>query len=46
MKRLVVTALVALTLASCQEAPKGYVINGEVTGRTDGKVYLMSIRQR
>ena len=26
MKRLVATALVALTLASCQEAPKGYVI--------------------
>lgn len=33
MKRLVATALVALMLASCQEAPKGYVINGEVTGR-------------
>ena len=30
MKRLVATALVALMLASCQEAPKGYVINGEV----------------
>ena len=27
MKRLVATALVALMLASCQEAPKGYVIN-------------------
>ena len=36
MKRLVATALVALMLASCQEAPKGYVINGEVTGRTEG----------
>ena len=46
MKRLVVTALVALTLASCQEAPKGYVINGEVTGRTDGKVYLKSFRNK
>ena len=46
MKRLVVTALVALTLASCQEAPKGYVINGEVTGRTEGKVYLKSFRNK
>ena len=46
MKRLVVTALVALTLASCQEAPKGYVINGEVTGRMDGKVYLKSFRNK
>ena len=46
MKRLVATALVALTLASCQEAPKGYVINGEVTGRTDGKIYLKSFRNK
>ena len=38
--------LVALTLASCQETPKGYVINGEVTGRTDGKVYLKSFRNK
>ena len=29
MKRLVATVLVALTLVSCQETPKGYVINGE-----------------
>ena len=33
-------------LASCQEAPKGYVINGEVTGRTEGKVYLKSFRNK
>lgn len=46
MKRLVATALVALTLASCQEAPKGYVINGEVTGRTDEKIYLKSFRNK
>lgn len=46
MKRLVVTALAALTLASCQEAPKGYVINGEVTGMADGKVYLKSFRNK
>ena len=46
MKRLVATVLVALTLTSCQETPKGYVINGEVTGRTDGKVYLKSFRNK
>ena len=46
MKRLAVTVLVALMLASCQEAPKGYVINGEVTGRTEGKVYLKSFRNK
>ena len=46
MKRLVATVLVALMLASCQEAPKGYVINGEVTGRTEGKVYLKSFRNK
>ena len=46
MKRLVATALVALMLASCQEAPKGYVINGEVIGRTEGKVYLKSFRNK
>ena len=34
MKRLAVTALVALTLASCQETPKGYVINGEKSDRS------------
>ena len=33
MKRLVATALVALMLASCQEAPKGYVINGIKRGK-------------
>ena len=46
MKRLVATALVALMFASCQEAPKGYVINGEVTVRTEGKVYLKSFRNK
>lgn len=46
MKRLAVTALVALTLASCQETPKGYVINGEVAGMPDGKIYLKSFRNK
>lgn len=46
MKRLIATALVALTLASCQEAPKGYVINGEVAGMPEGKIYLKSFRNK
>lgn len=46
MKRLAVTALVALTLASCQETPKGYVINGEVVGMPEGKIYLKSFRNK
>ncbi|MCD7850602.1 MAG: AhpC/TSA family protein [Parabacteroides sp.] len=46
MKRLAVTALVALTLASCQETPKGYVINGEVAGMPEGKIYLKSFRNK
>ena len=35
MKRLVATALVALMLASCQEAPKGY--------RQDGRESLSQV---
>lgn len=46
MKQFVCMALVALLLASCQEAPKGYVINGEVAGMPDGKVYLKSFRNK
>ena len=46
MKRLAVTALVTLTLASCQETPKGYVINGEVAGMPEGKIYLKSFRNK
>ena len=46
MKRLAVTALVALTLVSCQETPKGYVINGEVAGMPEGKIYLKSFRNK
>ena len=54
MKRLVATVLVALTLVSCQETPKGYVINGEVLAERMGKFilspsgircFLISIRQ-
>lgn len=46
MKQLVVTALAALMLASCQDAPKGYVINGEITGMADGPIYLKSFRNK
>lgn len=46
MKQFVCMALVALLLAGCQEAPKGYVINGEVAGMPDGKVYLKSFRNK
>lgn len=40
--------VVALTaLLSCQETPKGYVINGEVSGMPpDGKIYLKSFRNK
>lgn len=46
MKKVVFAVLSALMLASCQEAPKGYVINGEVEGLTEGKVYLKSFRNK
>ena len=45
MKRLVATAG-GPDVGELQEAPKGYVINGEVTGRTEGKVYLKSFRNK
>lgn len=47
MKQIVgIWAVAALMLASCQEAPKGYVINGEVAGMPDGKIYLKSFRNK
>ena len=36
----------ALTLMGCQEAPKGYVINGVVDGMADGKIYLKAFRNK
>lgn len=39
-------AIAALMLAGCQEAPKGYVINGEAPGVPDGKIYLKSFRNK
>ena len=46
MKQFVLVALTALLMASCQETPKGYVINGEVSGMPDGKIYLKSFRNK
>lgn len=39
-------ALAALLMAGCQEAPKGYVINGEVEDMPDGTIYLKSFRNK
>lgn len=36
----------ALTLMGCQEAPKGYVINGVVDGMAEGKIYLKAFRNK
>lgn len=46
MKQLGMWALAALMMASCQEAPKGYVINGTVENMPDGPVYLKSFRNK
>lgn len=46
MKQAGIWAVAALLLAGCQEAPKGYVINGEVTGMPEGKIYLKSFRNK
>ncbi|MDO4755574.1 MAG: TlpA disulfide reductase family protein [Parabacteroides sp.] len=46
MKQFFMAALAVILLASCQETPKGYVINGEVEGLTEGQVYLKSFRNK
>lgn len=46
MKQVVWVALAALSLVGCQQAPKGYVIKGEVTDLPDGKIYLKSFRNK
>lgn len=46
MKQFVCIALVALLMVSCQETPKGYVINGEVEGMPEGTIYLKSFRNK
>lgn len=46
MKQIVLTILSVLLLASCQETPKGYVINGVVENMSDGPIYLKSFRNK
>lgn len=46
MKQVITWAAAALLAVSCQQAPKGYVINGEIEGMTEGKVYLKSFRNK
>lgn len=46
MKQLFALALAGLLMASCQEAPKGYVINGMVENMPDGNIYLKSFRNK
>ena len=46
MKRIMMCALAACCLLGCQEAPKGYQIQGEVKGKTDGVVYLKVFRNK
>lgn len=46
MKQVIIGAAAALLAVSCQQAPKGYVINGEIEGMSEGKVYLKSFRNK
>lgn len=38
--------LAAFFMIGCRQTPKGYVINGEVEGMADGKIYLKSFRNK
>lgn len=46
MKQIAMWAAAALLAVSCQETPKGYVINGEIEQMPEGKVYLKSFRNK
>ena len=46
MKQFVMMVMALFLLASCQETPKGYVINGVVENMPDGKIYLKSFRNK
>ncbi|RHJ92512.1 TlpA disulfide reductase family protein [Parabacteroides bouchesdurhonensis] len=46
MKQLIMIVLASLLMVGCQEASKGYVINGEVEGMSDGEIYLKSFRNK
>lgn len=46
MKQFVMMVLAGFLMVSCQEVPKGYVINGVVENMPDGKIYLKSFRNK
>lgn len=46
MRHICMIALASLMMAGCQDSPKGYVINGDIDGVTEGKVYLRSFRNK
>ncbi|GEM_PF-39921 len=46
MKPLLLIIFLSVLLISCRQASKDYVINGEVTGLTEGKIYLKSFRNK
>lgn len=46
MKQLLMMVMAVFLLVSCQETPKGYVINGVVENMPDGKIYLKSFRNK
>lgn len=46
MKQLAMMFVALFFLVSCQETPKGYVINGTVENMPDGNIYLKSFRNK
>lgn len=46
MRQICMVALASILMAGCQDSPKGYLINGEIDGVTEGKVYLRSFRNK
>ncbi len=46
MKQVWIWLLVIVSLASCQQSPKGYVLHGEVANMKEGKVYLKKFRNK
>lgn len=46
MKNVCIWALLALLMVGCGEGEKGYVINGEVAGVTEGEIYLKAFRNK
>lgn len=46
MKQFLIIILIGLLLTGCQQIPEKYVINGEIKGVAEGKVYLKSFRNK